>query len=143
METYVVLDASGNIINRIVLTDATQWAPVAGESIMAETSGPMAIGGTYISGVYTAPASASVPAFPQTVASQDLIAQFTVADYSAITTPITANPSFGLLWSALQAQGGPMIVTNARFLAGWSALVTVLGQARMTAIASALNVTVT
>jgi len=36
-----------------------------------------------------------------------------------------------------------MIVTNARFLAGWSALVTVLGQARMTAIASALNVTVT
>jgi hypothetical protein len=80
---------------------------------------------------------------PQTVASQDLIAQFTVADYSAITTAITANPSFGLLWSALQAQGGPMIVTNARFLAGWSALVTVLGQARMTAIASALNVTVT
>jgi len=35
-----------------------------------------------------------------------------------------------------------MEVTNARFQSGWSALVTVLGQTRMNAIATALNVTV-
>ena len=87
---------------------------------------------------YVAPAAA-----PQSILSQDLMAQFTVADYTLIVAAIAATPAFGLLWVSLQAQGGPMIVTNARFLAGWSALVTVLGQARMTAIASALNVTVT
>jgi hypothetical protein len=35
------------------------------------------------------------------------------------------------------------MVTNARFQAGWSALITVLGAARMTAIATALGVTIT
>jgi hypothetical protein len=47
-----------------------------------------------------------------------------------------------LLWASLQAQKDPMVVTNARFLAGWSALVQVLGAPRMTAIATALGVTI-
>jgi hypothetical protein len=35
-----------------------------------------------------------------------------------------------------------MLVTNARFKQGWSALIQVLGQARMDQIATALKVTV-
>lgn len=87
------------------------------------------------------PAPPVVPT-PQTVLSQDLMAQFTAADAAAIQTAVAANVNFWLLWQAMAAQKDPMIVTNARFLAGWSALVQVLGQPRMTAIATALNVTV-
>jgi hypothetical protein len=76
------------------------------------------------------------------ILSQDLMAQLTVADYSAIKTAIAANDSFGLLWSTMQAQKDPMIVTNARFVSGWAALVQVLGQPRMTAISTALGVTI-
>lgn len=79
---------------------------------------------------------------PQSVMSQDLMAQFTAADATAIQAAIGANVQFWLLWSAMQAQRDPMIVTNARFLAGWNALVQVLGQPRMTAIATALGVTI-
>jgi|ERR1700730_1045197 len=82
------------------------------------------------------------PVPPQGILSQDLMAQFTVADYSAIKTAIAANDQFGLLWSQMQAQKDPMLVTNARFLAGWNALVQVLGQPRMTAIATTLGVTI-
>jgi len=79
---------------------------------------------------------------PQSVLSQDLMAQFSVADYTAIVSAVSANPALGLLWASLQAQHDPMIVTNARFQAGWSALVTVLGAPRMSAIATALGVTI-
>jgi hypothetical protein len=82
------------------------------------------------------------PPPPQSVLSQDLMAQFTVADYGLIKANIATNDQFGLLWSSLQAQRDPMLVTNARFKAGWSALVQVLGQPRMTSIATALGVTI-
>jgi hypothetical protein len=83
------------------------------------------------------------PLKPQTVLPQDLMAQLTVADYTAIVASVAATPAFGLLWVSLQAQKDPMLVTNARFLAGWAALVLVLGQPRMDVIAAALGVTVT
>jgi hypothetical protein len=79
---------------------------------------------------------------PAQVLSQDLMAQFTAADAALIQAAIAGNVQFWLLWSAMSAQRDPMIVTNARFLAGWSALIQVLGQPRMTAIAAALNVTI-
>jgi hypothetical protein len=82
------------------------------------------------------------PVQPQTVLSQDLMAQFTAADAVAIQTAIAGSQPFWLLWYQLQAQKDPMVVTNARFLAGWNALIQVLGQARMTAIATALGVTI-
>ena len=81
------------------------------------------------------------PAPPAQVLSQDLMAQFTVADYTAIKAAVAGNDSLGLLWSALQAQKDPMVVTNARFQQGWSALVTVLTQSRMNEIATALGAT--
>ena len=79
---------------------------------------------------------------PKTVLSQDLMAQFTVADFTAIKTAVANSDNFGLLWASLQAQKDPMILTKARFKAGWSALVTVLGATRMAAIATALGVTI-
>lgn len=79
---------------------------------------------------------------PQTILPQDLMAQFTATDAAAIQAAITGNVQFWLLWNAMTAQKDSMLVTNARFLSGWNALVQVLGQPRMTAIAAALGVTV-
>ena len=86
---------------------------------------------------------ASNPPPPKSVLSQDLMAQFTVADYTAIKTAVASNDVFGLLWVSLQAQRDPMMISNARFQTGWAALVTVLGAPRMSAIATALGVTMT
>ena len=74
--------------------------------------------------------------------SQDIMAQFTADDATKIQAAISGNVQFWLLWSAFQAQSDPMVVTNARFQAGWSALITVLGAPRMTAIATALGTAV-
>jgi hypothetical protein len=95
------------------------------------------------------------PTVPESVLSQDLMAQFTATDVATILVALDNEAAqaktdlaaarvpaapLNQLWAALQAQKDPMIVTNARFLAGWSALVTVLGQTRMSAISSALGV---
>lgn len=82
------------------------------------------------------------PPPPQSMFSQDLMAQFTADDAAKIQTAVATNPQFWLLWSSLQAQKDPMEVGNARFLTGWAALVQVLGQPRMDAIAQALGVKV-
>lgn len=79
---------------------------------------------------------------PQSVLSQDLMAQFTADDATKIQAAVSGNVQFWLLWSAMQAQKDPMEVGNARFQAGWNALVQVLGQSRMDAIATALGVTI-
>jgi hypothetical protein len=79
---------------------------------------------------------------PKTVLPQDLMAQFTADDASAIRAAVDANASFWLLWSAMAAQKDPMTVTNDRFLQGWGALTFVLGPARMAAIAASLGVTI-
>lgn len=79
---------------------------------------------------------------PAQVLSQDLMAQFTAADITTIQAAIGGNAALALLWYSMLAQRDPMTVTNARFLAGWAALVQVLGQPRMTATATALGVTI-
>jgi hypothetical protein len=55
---------------------------------------------------------------------------------------VDGNIQFWGLWSAMQAQSAPMVVSKARFQAGWAALVQVLGSKRMTEIATALGVTI-
>lgn len=79
---------------------------------------------------------------PAAFLSQDLMAQFTADDAAKIKAAVETNPQFWLLWSAMQAQKDPMQISNARFLAGWSALVFVLGASRMSAIAGALGVSI-
>ena len=86
--------------------------------------------------------AATVVPPPVTVLPQDLMAQFTADDATLIQAAVTNNVQFWLLWSAMSAQRDPMDTANARFLAGWDALVQVLGQPRMDAIAVALNITV-
>lgn len=83
-----------------------------------------------------------VAAGAQSVLSQDLMAQFSADDAAKIQAAVGANPQFWLLWSSLQAQKDPMEVGNARFVAGWHALVSVLGQPRMDAIGATLGITV-
>lgn len=56
MAFYIVVDnATGIIDNRIVLDDPEQWEVPAGHTMIEETGEPMAIGGSYIDGVYTPP----------------------------------------------------------------------------------------
>src|ERR1700751_5296071 len=55
------------------------------------------------------------PAPPQTVLPQDLMAQLTAADATAIQSAISGNVQFWLLWNAMTAQKDPMVVSNARF----------------------------
>jgi hypothetical protein len=103
---------------------------------------------TWLDSVQKKPTEAEIAAYvpaaaQQTVLSQDLMAQFTAADAALIQTAIASNAQFWLLWSALQAQRDPMLVTSARFKAGWAALVQVLGAPRMATIATALGVTIT
>lgn len=78
----------------------------------------------------------------QSVLSQDLMAQFTAADAAAIQAAVASNVQFWLLWSAMQAQKDPMVITNSRFLAGWAALKQVLGAPRLVEIAAALGVSI-
>lgn len=82
------------------------------------------------------------PEPPRTVLPQDLMALLTADDAAKIRTAVESNAQLWLLWSAMQAQKDPMQVTNARFLAGWNALVQVLGADRMAAIGATLGVTV-
>lgn len=86
----------------------------------------------------------AVTTVPQQVLSQDLVAQLTTDDAGKIQAAISApgNTQLWLLWQSLTAQRDPMLVNNARFKAGWSALIDVLGQARMDAIAVALGVSI-
>jgi len=79
---------------------------------------------------------------PQSVLSQDLIAQFTDDDAARIQVAVAGNVQLWLIWSAMLAQRDPMVVQNARFQAGWAALVQVLGQPRMSTIATALGLTI-
>lgn len=76
------------------------------------------------------------------VVSQDLMAQFTTDDLTKIKAAVDTNIQFWGLWSAMTTQKDPMVIANARFQAGWAALVQVLGADRMAAIATALNITV-
>lgn|GEM_PF-2976025 len=75
------------------------------------------------------------------VLPQDLMAQFTAADIATVQAAIAADSAKALLWFSFLAQRDPMEVANQRFLAGWQALVGILGQPRMNEIATALNAT--
>jgi hypothetical protein len=98
----------------------------------------------------TAPTAAEIEAVDtdallaarQQVLPQDLMAQFSADDAAKIQAAIAGSIPLWLLWSAMIAQRDPMLTGNTRFKAGWSALVTVLGQDRMNAIAASLGVTV-
>jgi hypothetical protein len=103
-----------------------------GEVILPEGATPKQIGAAF--------PHYSDPLPVTSVLSLDLMAQFTVVDATTIHAALATNPSFWRLWSAMQAQSDPMLITGARFVAGWTALVQLLGAARMAAIATALNI---
>ena len=144
MQRFAIVDPNAGKVLTVVEYEAAPSNPPPGFDVGIVAIQSDIVGGdwTWNGTALVPPAAPVVPPFPETVLSQDLMAQFTAADASAIQAAIAANVSFWLLWQALTAQRDPMIVTNARFLAGWNVLVQVLGQARMTAIATALGVTV-
>jgi len=55
---------------------------------------------------------------PQSVLSQDLIAQFTDDDAAKIQVAVADNVQLWLICSAMLAQRDPMVASNARLRAG-------------------------
>ena len=74
MPIYAVINETTGIIdNRIVLDDPAQWKVPAGHFIAEETGEPLAIGGTYIDGVYTPPAQPEPPPLTKPSPSSETI----------------------------------------------------------------------
>src|SRR5262245_3903571 len=120
MTVLVIVDASGNIVNRVLADDAATCPCPAGCTLVADND--YAIGGTLLNGVYTAPPSPPPPPPPPpSILPQDLMAQFTAADIAAIQVAIASNSAQATLWYAMLAQRDPMLVSNARFQTGWQA----------------------
>jgi hypothetical protein len=138
---FAIVDTSAGKVINVVIYDATPPNPPPGfgPAIIAVQSDRAGMDWTWNGAALVAPPAPAPP--PQTVFSQDLVAQFSATDVAAIQSAISSNPSFLLLWYSLLAQKDPMTVSNQRFQTGWSALVQVLGQPRMSAIASALGLT--
>jgi hypothetical protein len=126
-----LLDLSGNAIAMVLRSD--------GVFVLTDPSATDADAVQYQSWLSSGNTLGPAASRPARVTSQDLMAQFTSSDASAIQAAVAGNVQFWLLWSSMQAQKDPMLITNARFLSGWNALVTVLGQARMNAIATSLG----
>lgn len=79
---------------------------------------------------------------PATILPQDLMAQFTTTDATAIRTALNgATTNAWLTWHLFLSHKGVFVVTDVKFLQIWNALVTLLGQTRMNAIATALGAT--
>lgn len=159
-DNTVVVDGKSQNINCSALAvqgvHAVQWDGTKGEiEYKSDADGHRAPNGVFddltpyqsfvdawtVANIPPPPAPPAPPA-PPSVLPQDLMAQFTADDATKIRAAVDTSAQFWLLWSAMQAQKDPMLVTNARFLAGWSALIQVIGADRMQAIATALGVTV-
>ncbi|SIO51222.1 hypothetical protein SAMN05443247_06907 [Bradyrhizobium erythrophlei] len=145
MQRYAIIDTATDHVINVVEYESSPSSPPPGfdQGIIAVQSDLADMSWTWNGTSLVAPAPLPVSPLPQSVLPQDLMAQFTADDAAKIQMAVSANVPFWLLWSALQTQKDPMLVTNARFLAGWAALTQVLGAPRMTAIAAALGVTVT
>jgi hypothetical protein len=65
MAIYAVIEeATGKIVNSIVLDDVDAWPVPEGHFIVEQTDVPLGIGGIYIDGVYTPPPQPSLPPPP-------------------------------------------------------------------------------
>lgn len=75
--------------------------------------------------------------------ARDLLAQLTADDYARILQTIGGDPTLGLLWASLLAQGEALISAKSdRFEQGWAGLSQALGTDRANAIAQAIGVEV-
>jgi hypothetical protein len=144
MQRYAIIDtAAGKVINVVEYEAAPSNPPPGFEAGIIAVQDDMAGPGWTWNGTALEPPAMPAPASkPQTVLPQDLMAQFTPADMTKIMAAISADATGqkALLWYAMIAQRDPMELKNARFQAGWNALIGALGSDRMNAIAAALGI---
>jgi hypothetical protein len=144
MQRYAIVDPmAGKVIN-VVDYEAAPTNPPPGfeDGIIAVQSDAAEPGWDWDGTRLVEPPAPPASDPPQMVLAQDLMAHFAPADITSIQAAISGRADLALLWYSLLAQRDPMHVTNERFLAGWRALIDVLGIDRMNAIAAALGVTV-
>jgi len=78
-----------------------------------------------------------------TFLARDLLFQLTPDDYGRIQAAIVSNPSLGLLWTSLLAQGdAPISADSDRFKQGWAGMTVTLGDGRAQKIAAAIDIPV-
>lgn len=78
-----------------------------------------------------------------TFLARDLLSQFIPDDFVRIQAAIASNPSLGLLWSSLLAQGeAPISAGSDRFKQGWKGMTATLGDGRAQKIAAAIGIPV-
>lgn len=141
MPNYAIIDTNAGKIINVVEYDAAPSNPPPGfaAGIVAVQSDQADTTWTWNGTALVPPPPPVIAPPPPSVMSQDLMAQFTTTDIATIESAISSNTSYALLWYSMLAQRDPMVLTNARFVAGWNALVTILTQARMNQIATALS----
>lgn len=62
IQLYAVVNGGGNVVNMVTWDGVTPFNPGAGKTLVSATGQPNAqIGGTYIGGVFTAPANPPAP----------------------------------------------------------------------------------
>lgn len=144
LSRYAIVNTATSQVVNVIEYDAVPSSPPPGfdDGYIAVQSDDADSTWSWKDGVLIAPVVAPAPPPPEQILSQDLMAQFTADDAAKIQTAISGNVQFWLLWNAMTAQKDPMLVTNARFLQGWNALIQVLTKPRMDAIAAALGVNV-
>lgn len=92
-------------------------------------------GTNLIAPVYPVP-----PAQPQSIASQDIVAQLTKSDAQAIQTTIASNQQVWLSWSSMLAHKENIYVTDPLLVTWWTDLTTALSNGRMKQLAKALGI---
>jgi hypothetical protein len=92
---YAVVDSSGNIVNRIVMANASDVSPPAGQTFVAEPESGYSIGGTYLNGVYTPPVISTPTITVTTVQASVLLGRLTDAEYTAIMQAATSQLAAG------------------------------------------------
>jgi hypothetical protein len=85
MNTYAIIEtATGTILNRILLDDASNWTPEDGHSVVKEDDESFAIGGNYLNGIYTAPdhpnaPEVDLPPCPSSISDRQFFQQLAIA----------------------------------------------------------------
>lgn len=79
MANYALVDATGLIVNRILLDNIGGWTAPIGLTAQIEPPSGYQIGGTLVGGVYTAPAQPTVPpSVPSSISDRQFFQQMAV-----------------------------------------------------------------
>lgn len=139
MTVYSIVDATGSIINNIILEDIEQWRAPEGCSAVVNAEQAFEIGGTLIGGNYAPPVEppAPPPSIPQTISDRQFFQQLAIlgiiteADALASNAAVIPPPLLQIInaMPADQQFNAKMIVSGATVFERTNPLTIVVGTA--------------